>query len=275
MTSSLLDSYDGVLFDLDGVLYAGPHAIPGAAQAVEQLVSRDVPRGYVTNNASRSAEQVAAHLNELGIPALTHEVFGSAPAGIALLSAALDPGSKVLVTGSGYLRTLVQQAGFHLAESAADHPAAVIQGFDPALGWADLAEAAYAVNDGAQWFATNLDLSIPREHGIAPGNGALVEAVGRATGTTPAAAGKPEPVLFTQAAEALKMQRPLVIGDRLDTDVLGGNRAGFDTALVLTGIDTLESAQLADESMRPDWILRDLGQLFDGTHQALQEHAGA
>ncbi|EXF24553.1 haloacid dehalogenase [Nesterenkonia sp. AN1] len=274
MTPSLLDSYDGVLFDLDGVLYAGPHAIPGAAHAVEQLVSRGVPRGYVTNNASRSAEQVATHLNELGIPALTHEVFGSAPAGIALLSAALDPGASVLVTGSRYLRTLVQDAGFSIAESAADHPAAVIQGFDPTLGWADLAEAAYAVNNGAQWFATNLDLSIPRERGIAPGNGALVEAVGRATGKTPTAAGKPEPVMFTQAADSLKMQRPLVIGDRLDTDVLGGNRAGFDTALVLTGIDTAAAAEQAQDSMRPDWILAELRQLFDGSHRALQEPAG-
>lgn len=270
MTPSLLDSYDGVLFDLDGVLYAGPHAIAGAADAVEQLVSRGVPRGYVTNNASRSAEQVATHLNELGIPALTHEVFGSAPAGIALLSAALEPGASVLVTGSQYLRTLVRDAGFSIADSAADHPAAVIQGFDPSLGWADLAEAAYAVNNGAQWFATNLDLSIPREHGIAPGNGALVEAVGRATGQRPTAAGKPEPVMFTQAATSLRMQRPLVIGDRLDTDVLGGNRAGFDTALVLTGIDTAAAAEQAKDFLRPNWILSELRELFDGSHRALQ-----
>ncbi|GAA1111178.1 HAD-IIA family hydrolase [Nesterenkonia jeotgali] len=275
MSVSLLDSYDGVLFDLDGVLYAGPHAIPGAAQAVEELVQRGVRRGYVTNNASRSAEQVAAHLTELGIPARTEEVFGSAPAGVSLLGGALQPGATVLVTGSGYLRTLVEQAGFRVVDSAADEPAAVIQGFDPALGWSDLAEAAYAVNNGAQWFATNLDLSIPREHGIAPGNGALVEAVGRATGTSPVAAGKPEPVMFTQAATALQMQRPLVIGDRLDTDVLGGNRAGFDTALVLTGIDTETTARKAEGSMRPDWILADLKRLFDGTHHALQEHTDA
>lgn len=275
MSMSLIDSYDGVLFDLDGVLYAGPAAIPGAAQAVAELVRRGLSLGYVTNNASRSAVQVADHLNELGIPALAQEVIGSAPAGVALLSAALDPGAKVLVTGSGYLRALVEDAGFRLVDSAQARPAAVIQGFDPGLGWADLAEAAYAVNDGAQWFATNLDLSIPRERGIAPGNGALVEAVGRATGTRPTAAGKPEPVMFTQAAEALGMQRPLVIGDRLDTDVLGGNRAGFDTALVLTGIDTAASAERAEDGMRPDWILADLSQIFDGTHRRLPEHAEA
>lgn len=275
MTASLIGSYDGVLFDLDGVLYAGPAAIPGAAQAVDELVRRGIPRGYVTNNASRSAEQVAAHLNELGIPALRDEVFGSAPAGVALLAASLEPGASVLVTGSGYLRTLVREAGFTIVESASEKPAAVIQGFDPSLGWADLAETSYAVNDGAQWFATNLDLSIPRERGIAPGNGALVEAVERATGQRPTAAGKPEPVMFTQAADALAMSRPLVIGDRLDTDVLGGNRAGFDTALVLTGIDTAASAEKAQDSMRPDWILSDLAQVFNGSHRGLQEHLGA
>ncbi|MCH8561076.1 HAD-IIA family hydrolase [Nesterenkonia sp. LB17] len=275
MSLGLIDSYDGVLFDLDGVLYAGPSAIPGAARAVDELVRRGIPRGYVTNNASRSAEQVAAHLNELGIPALTEEVVGSAPAGVTLLGAALEPGAKVLVTGSEYLRNLVGEAGFTVVDSAAEKPAAVIQGFDPGLCWADLAEAAYAVNDGAQWFATNLDLSIPRERGIAPGNGALVEAVGRATGKTPTAAGKPEPVMFTQAANTLQIQRPLVIGDRLDTDVLGGNRAGFDTALVLTGIDTAASAEQAQDGMRPDWILTDLAQIFDGTHRALQERVGA
>lgn len=270
MSSGLVHSYDGVLFDLDGVLYAGPAAIAGAADAVRELVTLDVPRAYVTNNASRSAEQVAEHLQSLGIPARTDEVFGSAPAGISLLKESVESGSKVLVTGSDYLRSLVKEAGYHLVSTSEEDPAAVIQGFDPSLGWADLAEASYAINAGAQWFATNLDLSIPRERGIAPGNGALIEAVGRATGTQPQAAGKPEPVMFTQAARSLQMDAPLVIGDRLDTDVLGGNRAGFDTALVLTGIDSEASAQSADPDSQPKWILEHLGQLFDGAHRPLQ-----
>ncbi|WP_218219647.1 HAD-IIA family hydrolase [Nesterenkonia sp. Act20] len=273
MSSGLVHSYDGVLFDLDGVLYAGPTAIAGAADAVRELVELDVPRAYVTNNASRSAEQVAEHLQSLDIPALAEEVFGSAPAGITLLKESVEAGSKVLVTGSDYLRTLVKDAGYRLVSTAEEDPAAVIQGFDPSLGWSDLAEASYAINAGAQWFATNLDLSIPRERGIAPGNGALIEAVGRATGTQPRAAGKPEPVMFTQAAHSLQMDTPLVIGDRLDTDVLGGNRAGFDTALVLTGIDSEAGAQTADPDSRPRWILEHLGQLFDGAHRPLQQRA--
>jgi len=273
MTAALVDGYDGVLFDLDGVLYAGPSAIGGAADAVTALEQRGIPRAYVTNNASRSAQQVAEHLVELGIPAQTQEVFGSAPAGVALLAESIAPGAKVLVTGSDYLRSLVEQAEFVVVGSAKDEPVAVIQGFHPSVGWADLAEASYAINAGAQWFATNLDLSIPRAEGIAPGNGALVEAVGRATGQSPHAAGKPEPVMFTQAATAYEMKRPLVIGDRLDTDILGGNRAGFDTALVLTGIDSEAGAQQAESALRPRWILNDLAQLFDGSHRELHSAA--
>ncbi|GAA1135307.1 HAD-IIA family hydrolase [Nesterenkonia lutea] len=270
MTAGLIHSYDGVLFDLDGVLYAGPSAIDGAAEAVEELVRLEVPRAYVTNNASRSAQQVAEHLQSLGIPALTEEVFGSAPAGIILLTESVAPGASVLVTGSDYLRELVEQAGFVVVRSSVQTPDAVIQGFDPSLSWADLAEASYAINAGAQWFATNLDLSIPRERGIAPGNGALIEAVGRATGQRPRAAGKPEPVMFTQAAQYLQLTNPLVVGDRLDTDVLGGNRAGFDTTLVLTGIDSEAAAAQAEPESQPRWIIEHLGALFDGAHRPVR-----
>lgn len=262
MNRALIDQHDGVLFDLDGVLYAGPGAVDGAAEALAELRRRRLPCAFVTNNASRSAAEVAGHLSELGMPASAEEVFGSAPAGVALMAREVPSRARVLVTGSAYLRRLVQERGYQVVESAAERPAAVIQGFDPQLCWTDLAEAAYAVNDGARWFATNLDLTIPREHGIAPGNGALVEAVGRATGTIPTAAGKPAPVMFEQAARALGLEAPLVIGDRLDTDILGGNRAGFTTALVLTGIDTRESAAAADAGHRPDHIIETLGDLF-------------
>lgn len=262
MTRAVIDHHDGVLFDLDGVLYAGAGAVDGAVEALAELRRREIPCAFVTNNASRSAEEVAGHLTDLGMPASPHEVFGSAPAGVSLMAREIPRGARVLVTGSRYLRQLVEDGGFQVVDSAADRPAAVIQGFDPQLRWIDLAEAAYAVNDGARWFATNCDLTIPREHGIAPGNGALIEAVGRATGAIPTAAGKPEPVMFVQAAQALGLQAPLVIGDRLDTDILGGNRARFTTALVLTGIDTRESVGAAEAASRPDHILETLADLF-------------
>lgn len=268
MSGALIDAHDGVLFDLDGVLYAGAGAVPGAVEAVTALKDRGLRCAFVTNNASRSAEQVAAHLSELGIPAQPQEVYGSAPAGVRLMTERLPGGSTVLVTGSSYLRGLVQEAGFTVVERASDRPNAVIQGFDPTLGWEDLAEAAYAINAGATWFATNLDLSIPRAEGIAPGNGALAAAITHATGQHPQAAGKPEPVLFEQAA-GLELSAPLVVGDRLDTDILGGNRAEFTTALVLTGIDSAESAAGAAADHQPRWILRTLDDLFSGEHRSL------
>ncbi|TLP71873.1 HAD-IIA family hydrolase [Nesterenkonia sphaerica] len=259
---ALIDQFDGVLFDLDGVLYAGPEAIPGAPEAVSELGARGIRFAFVTNNASRSAAQIAEHLVELGITADPEQIFGSAPAGVTLMARHVPAPAKVLVTGSDSLRSLCREAGYTVVDSADACPAAVIQGFEPTLGWADLAEAAYAINRGASWFATNLDRSVPRERGVAPANGALVEAVSFATGAHPRAAGKPQPDMFQQAAKALELTQPLVIGDRLDTDVLGGNRAGFTTALVLTGATTQTEAEAATGEEKPDIVISSLAALF-------------
>ncbi|MDY6054919.1 HAD-IIA family hydrolase [Micrococcus sp.] len=267
----LPDGHDGLLCDLDGVVYAGAGALPGAVETLEALRRRGVPVGFVTNNASRSSQQVAEHLASLGLTVQADHVFGSAEAGVDLLEETLreqggEGPARVLVVGSAHLRAVVAGRGHTLVDSAADQPDAVVQGFDPSLGWQDLAQAAYAVEAGALWVATNLDLSIPRAEGVAPGNGALVEAVVHATGRRPIAAGKPEPRLFRTAAAALGLQRPLVVGDRLDTDIRGGNAAGFGTLLVLTGIDTRDSAAQAPTADRPTRIAEDLRAL-------LPEHA--
>ena len=264
----LIDHHDAVLFDLDGVLYAGPEAVPGAPEALAELCQRDVPYAFVTNNASRSAEQIASHLRTLGIAAKAAEVFSSGPAGVSMMRRELPPPAKVLVTGSASLREIVLEAGYILAHSADEKPQAVIQGFEPTLGWTDLAEASYAINSGALWFATNLDRSVPRERGMAPANGALVEAISFSTNTYPMAAGKPEPIMFTQAAHALGARHPLVVGDRLDTDVLGGNRAGFATALVLTGATTEAEAQTSTGDLRPNIIIDTLQDIFTSDHRS-------
>jgi glycerol-1-phosphatase len=262
------DGHDVLLCDLDGVVYAGEHAIDGAVETLRELDALGVPVAYVTNNASRSPDSVAEHLNSFGLSVDGEQVFGSAAAGVALLDQELEGRTaRVLVVGSEYLRGLVGEAGHEVVETAAEDPEAVIQGFDPSVGWTDLAQAAFAIRSGARWVATNTDLTIPRAEGIAPGNGALVEAVARATGTVPVAAGKPEPVLFRMAAERLGGIRPLVVGDRLDTDVLGGNRAGFHTALVLTGVDDLHTTQAAPGDQQPTWILEDLPALLQSPPQ--------
>ncbi|WP_342022049.1 HAD-IIA family hydrolase [Arthrobacter citreus] len=260
--TSLIAGYDAVLSDLDGVVYAGPHAIPGAVEALQRLEGAGVQLAYVTNNASRSSETVAAHLRELGAPATAETVFGSAQAGAELLAGQVPAGATVLVTGSVWLTEQVREQGLVPVHSADDHPDAVIQGFDPGLGWKDLAEAAFAVARGAVWVATNTDMSIPQARGIAPGNGTLVAAVAAATGRTPMVAGKPEAPLFLTAARHLGAQTPLVVGDRLDTDILGGNNAGFATAMVLTGVDTPQTALAARTAERPTYLLADLDALY-------------
>jgi HAD superfamily hydrolase (TIGR01450 family) len=260
--AELIEAFDAVLSDLDGVVYAGPHAIPGAVEALQALAPRGVRLGYVTNNASRSPAEVAAHLRELGAPAGDDDVVSSAQAGASLLAQQVPAGTRVLVTGSAALAREVELRGLTPVRSAEEDPAAVIQGFSPDLGWRDLAEAAYAVAAGAVWIATNTDMSIPQARGTAPGNGTLVAAVRAATGREPLVAGKPEAPLFLAAAERLGSRRPVVVGDRLDTDILGGNRAGFATAVVLTGVDTEQSILGARHAERPTYILRTLDDLF-------------
>ena len=263
--SSLLAEHDALLCDLDGVVYEGANAIPGAVEALNAAIDAGLEVAFVTNNASRAPEVVAQHLRDLGVRTDAEHIFGSARAGARLAAdAAAERGLSnptVLVIGAQTLRDEAVAAGLSLAEPG--EPADVLlQGFDPGLGWADLANAAFAIQAGALWVATNTDITIPRERGIAPGNGTLVAAVRQAVDVDPLVAGKPEPGLMQVAARALGVRRPLVIGDRLDTDVAGGNAAGFRTALVLTGVHTRDDAAAAEAALRPDVIVEDLQQLL-------------
>lgn len=258
---SLISLFDALLADLDGVVYAGPHAIPGAVESLKQLSGLGVGLGYVTNNASRSPAQVAAHLRELGAPADDDQVVSSSQAAAELLAGRLAPGARVLITGSPALAREIDLVGLVPVYSQEEQPEAVVQGFNPEIGWKHLAEAAYVVSAGALWVATNTDMSIPQARGIAPGNGTLVAAVTAATGKKPLVAGKPEAPLFHSAAKRLGAERPLVVGDRLDTDILGGNNAGFATVAVLTGVDTRETILAARAAERPDYIIGGLTDL--------------
>ncbi|WBU38857.1 HAD-IIA family hydrolase [Homoserinibacter sp. YIM 151385] len=260
-----LDGVDLVLADLDGVVYKGPHAIPHAVESLERAADgRRV--GYLTNNASRTAASVAGHLAELGLSVTADDVVTSPQAAVVLLADLVPAGSRILVVGGDGLVDEVEKAGFAVTRSALDEPAAVIQGFAPHVGWTDLAEASFALaggDDGIPWVATNTDWSIPVERGIAPGNGTLVSAVHSAVGRLPVVAGKPELAIFEAATRRFGASSPLFIGDRLDTDILGANRAGMRSALVLTGIDQAKQVLAADASMRPTIILGDLRELHE------------
>lgn len=266
-----LDGVDLVLADLDGVVYTGDSAIE---YAVESLNAAGETRriGYLTNNASRTAASVAGHLASLGLAAVEDDVVTSPQAAVRLLADLVPHGSTVLVVGGDGLITVVEAAGFVVTRSALDKPAAVIQGFAPDVGWKDLAEASFALNDDTErpWVATNTDWTIPVARGIAPGNGTLVGAVHNAVGRLPVVAGKPEVAIFEEAARRFGGVKPLVIGDRLDTDILGANRAGMESALVLTGIDRRKQALAANAKCRPTYILGDLRELAEPYPEAVQ-----
>ncbi len=270
VTASPVDGVDVVLADLDGVVYTGKSAI---AHAVESLnrVQETKHVGYITNNASRTDAQVGDHLRELGLTLVTEDVVTSPQSAVALLKDIVTPGATILVIGGEGLRDEVAKAGFVITDSANDNPAAVVQGFSPDLGWKHLAEASFALNAkdakgepiNTPWVATNMDWTIPVERGIAPGNGSLVSAVHLAVGRLPVVAGKPEVPIFEEAMRRFETKNVLFIGDRLDTDILGANRAGIPSAVVLTGIDRAKQLLAAPAGSRPTYILGDLRELHE------------
>jgi len=260
---AVVDGYDLVIFDLDGVIYLGDQPVPGAPDAVNRLRRTGMPVSYVTNNASRRAVEVAGLLVSLGVAATGAEVVTSAVAASRLLAGSLPAGSPVLVVGAPALAADVTEAGLRVVTSAADAPVAVVQGYGPEVGWVHLAEACLAVQHGARWVATNTDRTLPSPRGPLPGNGALVAALATALGRGPdLVVGKPEPALFEQAAQRSDSRRPLVVGDRLDTDIEGARRAGMDSMLVLTGVARPADLIAAPEHQRPTYIAGDLTGLF-------------
>lgn len=257
----LASAFDLALVDLDGVAYRGPEPIDHAAESLTRARAGGMGLVFVTNNASREPGAVADQLSGLGIAAEASEVMTAAQAAAAVLVDGLAAGSRVLVVGGAGLFTAVRAAGFEVVGSADDDPAAVVQGFSPDLGWRDLAEAAYAVQRGAWHVASNLDMTLPNERGMAPGNGSLVAVVRAATGVDPVSAGKPEPTMFQLAAEQRGAKRPLVVGDRLDTDLAGARAAGYPGLHVFTGVSSARDAVLAAPGERPSFLGADLRSL--------------
>ncbi|MFF2389884.1 HAD-IIA family hydrolase [Agromyces sp. NPDC058104] len=278
-----LDGVDAVFADLDGVVYAGAGAIPHAVESLNR-VKHDRALGYITNNASRSDASVAGHLAELGLDVVPEEVVTSPQAAMQLLGGQVDPGALVMVVGGEGIEVELRKRGYRVTRSADDAPDAVVQGFTPEIGWKELAEAAFALNahggpdaatPGIPWIATNMDWTIPVARGIAPGNGTLVSAVHTAVGRFPLVAGKPETPIFEEARRRFEAATPLVVGDRLDTDILGANRAGMASAIVLTGIDRAKQLLAADAKSRPDFILADLRGLHEPYPAVEQRRGGA
>lgn len=271
----LIDNFDGMLLDLDGVVYIGADPVPEAVAALSQAAQQGLFLGYVTNNAARSAEDVALHLQSLGLSCVPDQVVTSAQVAAAWLADRFDAGSPILVVGGSGLHRAVVAAGLRAVTEAVDAPVAVVQGFGPDVGWRQLAEASLALATEVPWVATNLDLTVPTPAGAALGNGALVQALTAASGRLPdVVTGKPEPQVFAAAVHRWELARPLVVGDRLDTDIAGARAAGMPALLVLTGVSGVAEVLGARQGERPDFLGRDLTALYQA-HPVAAANQGA
>ncbi|HEV2086869.1 MAG TPA: HAD-IIA family hydrolase [Cryptosporangiaceae bacterium] len=251
--------YDTALLDLDGVVYLQEEPIPFAADGVAAARAAGMRIGFVTNNASRRPAAIASLLAGLGVPAAVDEVVTSAQAAATLLAERLPAGAPVLVVGSAALAEEIAEVGLAPVHTAVEAPLAVVQGYGPEVGWALLAEACVAVRAGALWVATNGDTTFPSVRGPLPGNGAMVAALATALGRPPdEIVGKPHPRLHEESVRRTGARRPLVVGDRLDTDIAGAHAGGSDSLLVLTGVATAAAVLAAPPDARPTYLAEDL-----------------
>ena len=249
------DRYDAFLFDLDGVLFRGDAPIEGASGTVAALRALGKRIAFVTNNSSRRPEAVAAHLRSVGVDASPQEVETSALTTAALLA---SRGIRsAFVVGEEGLRGALVDAGIEVANATADRVDAVVVGWDRQLTYATLRDAAVFVQDGAALVATNADANYPASDGHRwPGAGAILAAIETACETRAEVVGKPNAPLLEAALRRAGGGRPLLIGDRLDTDIEGARRLGWDSALVLTGISS--RAEAIATGIHPTYVLDDL-----------------
>ena len=261
---SLIEGFDGIVCDLDGVVYRGNEAVPHAVDSLLSALSKGVPVVYATNNASRPPAEVAAQLDSLGLPGPVSRVVTSAQAGARHIAQRCPAGSRVLAVGGQGVTLALQEEGLVPVSAQAAPSArpvvAVLQGYGAQVAWTDLAEVAYAVQAGALWVATNIDSTLPTERGVAPGNGALVSAVRAAVCVDPAVVGKPHTPLYDLSVSVLgtSIERTLAIGDRLDTDIQGATAAGMASLFVFGGVHRWSDVAGAEPAARPRYLATDL-----------------
>lgn len=271
--STLAQQHDSLLLDLDGTVFRGHEPTPGAVETLASIESRIL---FVTNNASRDAAQVAEHLCELGFAAAAPDVVTSAQSAARMLAEQLASGAKVLVIGTDSLAGEVSNVGLTPVRQWSEDPVAVVQGHSPDTGWQQLAEAALAIRSGALWVAANVDKTLPSERGLLPGNGSMVAALRTATDTEPQVAGKPAPALMADALSRGEFDSPLVVGDRLDTDIAGANAAKLPSLMVLCGVNSAADAVWATPEERPVYLAEDLRALTsqDADTLRVEKHSG-
>ncbi|MBF4163824.1 HAD-IIA family hydrolase [Nocardioides sp. CBS4Y-1] len=260
------------MLDLDGVVYVGGEAVPGAAEAIESARSSGTHVAFVTNNASRPPATVADHLSDLGVAAVADDVVTSAQAAARVLVDRLGAGSRVAMLGAEGLRSALEAVGLEPV-AVDDEAGALVTGYGPDVLWRDVMRAAVRVREGLWWVASNTDMTIPTPYGVAPGHGVLVDTLRRFSEVEPTVAGKPAAPLLEETIRRVGGEHPLMVGDRLDTDIEGGRDLGLATLLVRTGVSGLADLVSAQPPLRPTYLSGDLGGLLVA-HPEVEAGAG-
>ncbi len=258
----LVEDYDLLMLDLDGVVYVGEEAVPGAVDNLRAARAAGAHVAFVTNNASRPPEMVAAKLTRLGVEADASDVVTSAQAAAHLLLGQHGEGARIAVLGATGLEAALDEAGLTPVHVDDERAAGIVSGYGPDVVWRDVMRAAVRIRDGVPWVASNTDLTLPTAAGPAPGHGVLVDMLSRFSGVEPVVAGKPRRPLLDETIRRVGGDRPLMIGDRLDTDIAGAHEAGVDSLLVMTGVTRLPELVAARPDERPSFIASDLAGLL-------------
>ncbi|MDP3969211.1 MAG: HAD-IIA family hydrolase [Nocardioides sp.] len=259
----LCETHDLVMLDLDGVVYVGAEAVPGAAFHLTKVREQGAHLAFITNNASRPPAAVATHLSRLGIPTDPGEVVTSAQAAARLASGRVGPGARVFLLGGDGVRDALEEHGLVPVQEHDPRPELVVSGYAPDLPWRTIMTGAMLVRDGVPWIASNTDTTVPTAAGLGPGHGVLVDMVERFAGVTATVAGKPARPLLDETMIRVGGERPLMVGDRLDTDIAGARATGVPSLLVLTGVTDLAALVEAAADERPSYLAPDLGGLLE------------
>lgn len=249
-----MKKYEGFLIDLDGTMYRGTKRIEAAVRFIKRLREKNIPYLFVTNNSSRTPEQVAEKLNRFDIYATEELVFTTSQATANYIYEQQQDAS-IYVIGEEGIRTALYEKGFQFAEEDVQF---VVVGIDRSISYEKLTLACLAVRNGATFISTNADIAIPTERGLQPGNGALTSVISTSTQVKPIFIGKPEPIIMEQAIKVLgtPKESTLMIGDYYDTDIMAGINSGLDTLLVHTGVTT--KALLKNYETQPTYAIDSL-----------------
>ncbi|MDI4643234.1 HAD-IIA family hydrolase [Rhodoblastus acidophilus] len=261
-TTPIVEAHDLVMFDLDGVVYVGDTAVAGAAGHIDRVREAGCHVAFVTNNASRTPDKVAAKLEGVGVSAAAGDVVTSAQAAARVLADAHGEGAKVLLLGGEGLRVALLEAGLEPVDDPVG-AVAVVSGYGPDVRWRDIMRVSTLVRDGLPYVASNTDMTIPTPYGLAPGHGVLVRTISGFAGVEPVVAGKPEKPLMEETVRRVGGDRPIMVGDRLDTDIEGAHAIDVPSLLVLTGVSWLDDLVAATPELRPTYISPTMEGLFE------------